>query len=87
MKHQYSGGENLTISVAKGLCILLVVIGHAESPEAICRFIYLFHVPLFFFTSGYFNKVAEDGAALKDRLWRRVKRLYLPFILYGFLFF
>ncbi len=86
MKTRYPQGENLTVSVAKGLCILLVVVGHSGCPDLLGRFIYLFHVPLFFFTSGYFNKIAEDFGTLKQRLWSRVKRLYIPFVLYGLLF-
>ncbi|HFC54058.1 MAG TPA: hypothetical protein ENJ43_06455, partial [Gammaproteobacteria bacterium] len=47
------------VMIAKGIGIVLVVIGHfhlPDSPEAwhdIRRIIYLFHMPLFFILSGF----------------------------------
>ena len=49
MKHDSS------ISICKGLAIILMVIGHAEAPGAISAFIYEFHMPLFFITSSISN--------------------------------
>ena len=74
------------ISIAKGLCIILMVIGHTDGHTILSKFIYLFHVPLFFFVSGYFNKGSESFPELKTKLVRRIKRLYLPFVIYGTIF-
>ncbi|MDB5799946.1 MAG: acyltransferase 3 [Rhodocyclales bacterium] len=55
------------VDVAKGLGILLVVIGHVwnGTPKA---FIYMFHMPLFFFLSGYLSTVRNDkGKFLADK--------------------
>lgn len=41
------------VSITKGIGILLMVIAHAGLPEMFSRFIYMFHMPLFFFMSGY----------------------------------
>jgi len=42
------------IDNAKAICILLVVLGHAKGLDAfIYKYIYSFHMPLFFFLSGY----------------------------------
>ena len=46
--------RNTVISIAKGLAIILMVIAHAEAPGWLCRFIFEFHMPLFFITAGYF---------------------------------
>lgn len=32
--------------------MILVVIGHAGAPSLLCKFIYVVHMPLFFFISG-----------------------------------
>ena len=78
-----------SIDIAKGLGILLVVLGHqidyfhAYIPGAY-RYIYLFHVPLFFFLSGMFFR--ED-----EGLWtcfkKKLLRLFVPYLLANCLFF
>lgn len=40
------------IDILKGIAIILVVIGHTRVPGN--SFIYLFHMVVFFITSGYF---------------------------------
>ena len=46
--------RDTTISIAKGIAIILMVIAHAEAPGWLCKFIFEFHMPLFFITAGYF---------------------------------
>ena len=41
------------LDIARGAGILLVVIGHTNTPPLVHSFIYSFHVPLFFILSGY----------------------------------
>ena len=41
------------VTIAKGIGILLMVAAHAGIPDVISRFIVMFHMPLFFFMSGY----------------------------------
>jgi len=48
---KYSSKRNKDIDIIRGIGIILVVCGHIG---LIRRFAYLFHVPLFFFASGYF---------------------------------
>ena len=77
--------QNDTISIAKGLGIILMVIGHAGCPSWMFYFIYLFHMPLFFFLSGYCFKekyVDDKMTFVKHRL----KGLYWPFVKYNLLF-
>ena len=84
--------KNRVISIARGICIILMVVGHSGCPELLRKFIFLFHVPFFFFASGYFCRPEKtlrpsaDGIGLYKRILRRFKRLYLPFILYGLVF-
>lgn len=47
------------VDVAKGIGIILVVLGHNQSPDYIIKFIYSFHMPLFFFLSGYLTNPSK----------------------------
>ena len=49
-----ASGRNTSISIAKGIAIILMVAGHAECPGTLMSLIYIFHMPLFFITAGYF---------------------------------
>lgn len=77
--------RNTVISIAKGIAIILMVIGHAEAPGFLTNFIYTFHMPLFFITAGYFfgPKQAADPWGFCTR---RMKGLYVPFIKYALIF-
>lgn len=45
------------IDIAKGIGIILMVIGHADAPRLLKNWIYGFHMPLFFIIAGYtFNR-------------------------------
>ena len=68
-----------SITIAKAMGIVLMVIGHSGCPKLLFNFIYSFHMPLFFFCSGLFYKeVTSNNISLY--LNKRVKRLYLPYI-------
>lgn len=41
------------VTIAKAIGILLMVAAHAGAPDVASRFIVMFHMPLFFFMSGY----------------------------------
>ncbi|NQT27218.1 acyltransferase family protein [candidate division KSB1 bacterium] len=79
------------IFIAKGLALILVVIGHfypAHVPtywEEMRKIIYLFHMPVFFMLSGYLYKHAKYsyGTLLK----KKVKRLLYPFLSLTLIFF
>lgn len=46
------GARDYTISICKGIAIILMVVGHVEAPELLTNFIYTFHMPLFFIAAG-----------------------------------
>lgn len=74
--------ERLTeVDIARGIGIVLVVIGHCI-PDVlrIKQLIYLFHMPLFFFLSGYCFRGQTEEPILHYIL-RKVKSLYIPFVL------
>lgn len=77
--------RDTVISIAKGIAIILMVVAHAEAPDWLCKFIFEFHMPLFFITAGYFFslKYLNDEATFVKK---RVKGLYWPFVKWSFFF-
>lgn len=67
----------------KGMGILLVVLGHVSLIEPLNTVIYAFHMPLFFFISGFlfFSSRKEHFAV------RRVKSLLTPYFVFSLLTF
>jgi len=68
--------KTLWIDVIKGLGILTVVAGHIYQGE-ISHYIYLFHMPLFFFISGYLFK---PTLAYKKYFTKKVIHLLIPYL-------
>ena len=62
-----------------------MVIGHSACPAFMGRFIYSFHMPLFFIASGYFfsTKYTDDKFLF---IKKRFKGLYLPFVKWSLIF-
>jgi acyltransferase len=74
------------VNIAKGIGIILVIIGHSVAPRSsLALAIFSFHLPLFFFISGYvFNyaKYEHRGMLL---LKNKLTRLILPYFVTGLL--
>lgn len=79
--------RNLAVDCMKGILIILVVLGHTYN-EFCNNFIYLFHVGLFFTLSGYcFNqKYTESFVSLWILFKKRIKSLWIPYVVYNFIF-
>ena len=77
--------RNQSVSIAKGIAIVLMVAAHANCPSFAQKFIGMFHMPLFFFMSGYCfrNKYLQD---VKGYLIKRIYGLWLPFVKYELVF-
>ena len=77
--------RDTSFSITKAIAIIMVVMAHACVPGWTCRFIYQFHVPVFFICAGYFfnTRYLNDE---KTYLMRRIKGLYLPFLRWSLLF-
>lgn len=69
------------IDTAKGIGLLLVILGHLHVP-LIATWIYTFHMPLFFFLSG----VVFSGTKynFKEFLKKRLQSLVIPYFSLGF---
>ena len=63
--------------IAKGIGILLVIAGHFGI-EKIDKFVFIFHMPLFFIISGYFINPNKNT---KEFIKKRAKSLLIPYII------
>ena len=71
--------RDVTFDVLKGIAIILVIIGHCDFGP-FRAFIYSFHMPLFFFVTGYFLKKRP----LRQEIYLSTKRLIIPYIFTAF---
>ena len=81
------------IDIAKGIGIMLVVLGHTIVPglrekydvaNFLWTFIYSFHMPLFFFLSGYlFEHGLKRYADKKRFLLSKARKLLLPYLFFS----
>ncbi|MFD1953721.1 acyltransferase family protein [Paenibacillus thailandensis] len=75
--------REIWIDVAKGLGIIAVVLGHSNPDSTVSHYIYWFHMPLFFFLSGYTFKTISSGQELLGWVKRRSKQLLIPYLSFG----
>lgn len=77
--------RNLSLDIAKGICIILMVVGHSGCPEWLNRFIYMFHMPCFFFISGILlsERYLTD---VRGGILKKLKGYYRPFIKWTLIF-
>lgn len=64
------------IDVLKGIGILSVVAGHIF-PLSLSKYLYIFHMPLFFFIGGFLYKPTDDS---KEFLSRKSFQLLVPYV-------
>ncbi len=87
------------VNTARGIGIILVVLGHAITDtlgategslsKLIFDIIYSFHMPLFFFLSGFVGAKALDLHTLRDKkqyIFSRFKRLMIPYFFIGLIY-
>ena len=80
--------RNITIDILKGICILLVVLGHyypstvADWYRDIIQIIYRFHMPAFMWVSGFlYILTLKDHESYGHFQMRKAQRLLLPYII------
>ena len=87
--------RNDSLDIAKGIGIILVVFGHTLSPvmkghsilEWIYSVIYTFHMPLFFFISGYFaSKLITKPVSKPELIKQRTIRLMIPYFVWALIY-
>ena len=73
------------LDVLKGIGALFVLFGHLIPYDSRLKaYIYSFHMPLFFFVSGYLFKYEKN---ISKFIYKKSKRLILPYIFYSILSF
>ncbi len=85
MTNTESKKHDTSISVAKGLLITLMVIGHSGAPNDIVGFLYLISMPCFFFISGMLFK-EKYLLDVKSYIKRKINGLYVPFVKWSLIF-
>ena len=87
------------VDAARGIAIILVVFGHAwrgvdaagiiENEalyQRVDRFVYLFHMPVFFLLSGLFLPALIKAASFMTALGKQIVRLLYPMVLWTYVF-
>lgn len=70
------------IDLVKLWAIYLMLVAHLGTWPSLDRWIHTFHMPIFFFVSGYcFNEI--KNADLKDLIIKRFKTLIIPYCVFG----
>jgi len=72
--------------MAKGLGMLLIILAHAPLAEKLSRYIYSFHVPLFFLLSGYLYRDVGN-ATLLQFLKNKFGKLGIPYLWFALINF
>ena len=80
--------------IAKGIAILAVILGHSaieanlfmphRTAQIIVSICFSFHMPLFFLISGY---LYNPKGTIKEELYKDLKTLLLPYLIYQFIFY
>lgn len=68
------------IDIAKGMAIILMIVGHTIPYNTFNIFIFSFHMPLFVILSGITYKMPNNKGDIKNRLKKYVKQLLIPYI-------
>ena len=66
------------INILKGVGVLFVVVGHLSTPMS--KFIFSWHMPLFFFVSGFF---INKDTPITDHIVKNFKRIMFPYLIFG----
>lgn len=72
------------VDIARGLAIVLVMLGHTPVPGKMVSYIYSFHVPLFFILSGFLLHRGLQKS-WPDFLKNKFMRLAVPYFFFSFI--
>ncbi len=70
------------IDMLKGWGMILVMLAHAPLPEELRKYIYSFHMPLFFFISGYLFTI-NKYSNIREFIKSKFKSLIIPYFIFS----
>ena len=82
MKEEFDKERNHKIDLLRGIAILLVVLGHITRTNTLHDYIWSFHIPLFFFISGYLYNPLKF-ASFETFIRKKTKGLIIPYLIFG----
>ena len=71
------------LDIFRGIGIILMIMGHVVYTGKFEHFIHAFHMPMFFFISGYLYRDKE--ISIRDFFIKKAKTLLIPYFFYGIL--
>lgn len=79
--------RNQQFDILSSLCIFFVVLGHCSCTFLLDNWfiIYSFHMPLFFFISGYFYNNSQEKNLI-NTLWLKIKKFVIPYFIWNFFY-
>lgn len=76
--------RNKSIDIAKGIAILLVILGHISTTPLILKYwLYSFHIPLFFICSGILFSNKNEEMSFLSFIKKKARRLLVPYFSLG----
>lgn len=74
------------IDIYKSIGILLMIMGHIGFGKEFDFFIHAFHMPMFFFISGFLYN-SKKNVGFKEYFFKKFRSLIVPYISFGFIHF
>lgn len=72
----------LYIDYVRGLAMVLVIAGHVNFGHIFSNFIHLFHIPIFYYISGYlFNGLKQ--ISFQSFISKKINSLIIPYLFFG----
>ena len=73
--HITESGRLQNVDIAKGIAMVCIILGHLGN-TSINKVVFTFHVPIFFFITGYF---INDNRDIKDFIKNKARTLIVPY--------
>lgn len=70
------------LDMLKGWGMILVMFAHAPLPDVLRKYIYSFHIPLFFFISGYLFTI-NKYSNIREFFLSKIKSLLIPYFIFS----
>lgn len=79
--YKMKGNRRTDIDVLRGIAIFLVIFGHITHISVLRTYIWGFHIPLFFFVSGYLFNSSKYASSI-DFIKAKIKSLVIPYVFF-----